>query len=596
MEWLLPAGAWAFLGIGVVVLLYLLRRKATRHEVPSLLLWKKMEAAQEASRPFQKLRKQWLLLLQLMLAALLAFALLRPALPGGSQGEMALLFDVSASMQAVSGDKSRLEMAVQDALALVDGAKEGDAITVLTAGSTVGQALTRSTDKQKVRATLRELKAENGTADMQGALSLARAMRRDLPEMSIIVYSDSAISGEDAGDLEFRGVGSGADNRSILSLRCSSQEEGLAAFARVANYGAASDITVECYADGALCDLRSLSLPQGGEESLQFQAPAGAQSVWVAIQEPDALAADNVRYWVAQPKRERNVLLVTQGNVFVEKALALRQDVKVVKAGDISAAGSQEYDLVILDGQAPQELPQTGSLLALAPGREILGIAPGEASQAAGTLRAPRSALAERLTQNLLLSEFSLRTFFPLAGGQSILLWGDSPLLSVADQNGRRAAVLGFDLHDSNLPMKPDFPILMQNLLDYLLPEAVGAVEGATAGEPVTLALDERTKSARVITPSGQGIPVQGGVFTDTGEIGIYALQEDRMDDTRRTTPFVLHMAPSEADVRTVAASNLASQGEMARRQGAGREITVFFLLAALMLLLVEWEVSRRGA
>lgn len=43
MEWLNPAGAWAFLGFLPVIALYVLKRKARRTPVPSLLLWKKTE-------------------------------------------------------------------------------------------------------------------------------------------------------------------------------------------------------------------------------------------------------------------------------------------------------------------------------------------------------------------------------------------------------------------------------------------------------------------------------------------------------------------------------------------------------------------------
>ncbi len=605
MEWLLPAGAWAFWGIMVVIVLYLLRRKATRIVVPSLLLWQKTQSAQEASKPFQRLRKSWLLILQLLLVTLMAFALLRPALPGGPQGELALVFDVSASMQAKAGNSSRLEWAVKDALTLVDGMKDGDTVTVLTAGSRVGQALTRSTDKQKIRAVLNALEAENGGANMDGALSLAQAMRRDLPELSIIVYSDSyeGPTGTWAKDeamagsgMSIRAVGIPADNRSILSLRCSPQEDGLIAFARVANYGAAAEVTIECYADGALCDLRTLALLEGGEESVQFTVPMDASSVWVTLKTPDALMADDIRFWVAQEARQRTVLLVTPSNVFLEKALALRQDIQVLKTTGADGGSMEGYDLVILDGESPENLPETGSILALSPGREILGIQPGGSATAGGALQAETSALAQLLTKNLLLTEFSLRTFTPLSGGQGILTWGESTLLAVSQQAGRRAAVFGFDLHDSNLPMKPDFPILMQNLMDYLLPDAVGAVDATSAEQPVVIVPDERAVSVREVTPSGREVTVEGETITDTGEIGIYALREERVDGTQRITPFVLHMAPSEADVRQVATSTQEEQTEMMQRRGTGREWTVFLLLAALLLLLVEWEVSRRGA
>ena len=594
MEWLLPAGAWAFASVPAIIALYLLRRRATRHEVSSLLLWQRTESVREASKPFQKLRKQWLLILQLLLAALLSLALLRPALPGMAQGEVALIFDVSASMQATQAGKSRLGQAVEEAASLVDSMKEGDAVTILTAGSTVGQVLARSTDKLKMRAALRGLQAENGTADLDGALSLAKAMGQDLPELSIVVYSDTYTT-EDQG-VEVRAVGSGADNRSVLSLRCSPQEGGLLAFARIANYGAAADVTMECYADGALVDVRTLSLPAGRETGAQFSVPMEAQAVWVALKTPDALEADNVRYWVAQQQRERRVLLVTRGNIFLEKALALRQDIQVFRTTAADAGGMEDYDLVILDGESPGELPATGSLLALAPDREILGIRPGEVSEAPGRLRAENSPLAKRLAQNLLLSGLSLRAHRPLTGGESVLSWGDGALLTVAEQGGRRAAVIGFDLHDSNLPMQADFPILMQNLMDYLLPEAVGAVDAAYCGRPVDIAPDEWAVERQVLTPTGKTVPVEGTVFAETGEIGIYALKEERADGRLRITPFVLHMAPSEADLRYVAEPGPDSREVTASRQGTGMELRVFFLLAMLLLSMVEWEVSRRGA
>ncbi len=593
MEWLLPAGAWAFSGLAVVIALYILRRKATQHEVPSLLLWRQTQSAREASRPFQKLRKQWLLFLQLLCVALLAFSLLRPALVGGVHGELAFIVDVSASMQATRQGKTRLDLAVQDAMAMVDGMQEGDAVTVLTAGSTVGQAITRSPDKQKIKAALRALKPENGTADMDGAVSLAQAMRRDIPELSIIVYSDSYAAQN--GDVEVRPVGAGADNRSVLSLSCTPQESGMAAFARIMNYGAACEVTVECYADGALCDIRTLSLEEGAPQSVQFSVPQEAQIVWTQIVTGDAIAADNTRYWVNQKATERRVLLVTEGNVFLEKALALRGDLVVLKTTAADAVSLEGFDLYILDGTCPEPLPESGALLAFAPTADILGIHPEGAQTTAGMLRMSTGALAEAIAKNMLLSEISLRTYHPLTGGEPVLTWDGKPLLSVASQGNRRGAVAGFDLHDSNLPMKADFPILVQNLLEYLLPDAVIAVENAACGTALEIALDDRTTEAGVVTPSGRTVRPEGNQLTDTGEIGVYTLTEKRVGLEPRMTLFALHMADAESDVRQVAAPQ-GAQATQTGQRGRGMELTIFFLLGLLALSLVEWEVSRRGA
>ena len=594
MEWLNPTGWWAWLAIPVVIALYLLRRKATQHTVPSLLLWQWMESAKEAHKPFQRLRKQWLLWLQLVLAALLALALMRPAGSGGMRGDSVLVFDVSASMQAQSAGQSRLEEAVADATTLVDAMQEGDTITLLTAGQMVEQPISRSADKQKIKAALAELKAENGTADMDGALSLALAMQRDLPELSIIAYSDAWKSAEQT--VETRQVGKNENNRSVLSLRCSEQEDGMIAFARVSNFGDACEITLECYADGVLCDLKTVTLETDGSQNVQMHVPGRAQLVWVEIKTPDALLADNTAYWIEQAPSERKILLVTEGNVFLEKALSLRGGVAVYKTSPADAAQAEGYDLYLFDGPLPEVFPESGNVLALQPGGKVGSIHPQEEKQSAGRMRAAANSLAQTLTENMMLPEIALRAYTPLTGGESVLTWNGDTLLAVEEQNGRRMAALGFDLHDSNLPMQADFPILMQNLLEFLLPEAITAVDSAVCGQPVTLALDDRVQSAWITTPAGRKVPVESGAFTDTKELGVYTLLEERVDGQERITVFALQVPVAEMELRNVAAHAQTEAVERAEKVGFGKEWTPYLLAAFLLLLMVEWEVSRRGA
>ena len=594
MEWLNPIGGWAWAGIPIVIALYLLRRKAAQHEVSSLLLWQKMAYNEEALRPFQKLRKQWLLLLQLLLVALLALALMRPAGTGGLHGEMVMIFDVSASMKTKSDGRTRIQEAVRDAMDLVDGMQEGDTVTILTAGQTLQQRISRSTDKQRIKASLASLEAENGIADIEGALSLALAMQRDLPELAILLFSDT-YQAETKG-VQIRTTGQGEDNRSVVSLRCGEQEEGMTAFARVANYGVACEITLECYADGVLCDLRTITLEQGGQQSVQMQVPGPARVVWVEITTEDALMEDNVHYWVWQEPTERKALLVTDGNIFLEKALLLREDIQLYKTTLADVGEPTGYDLYLFDGALPEVLPTDGSILALHPNGQLGSIRAGENKQSEGRLRAAANAQGNAMTQNLALSEISLRSYQPLTGGQSVLTWGEDTLLAVEEQAGQRMAALGFDLHDSNLPMQTDFPILVQNLMEYLLPGGSMAVESAVCGQPISLVLDKRAESGRIITPSGKEIEVQGDQFKETMEIGIYTLIEKRAGDREQATAFALHIPPVESDVRFVYEQEKTEIAERTGQTGTGKEWTPYFLLAFLILLVVEWEVSRRGA
>ncbi len=121
MEWLNPAGAWALLGAIPVIVLYVLKHRAVRVDVPSLLLWRKTQQRAQQTSPFQRLRNQLLLWLQLLMVLLLALALMRPVTAGGQQSESVFIFVLAASMQTMGNDGlTRLENAKKQALSLLD--------------------------------------------------------------------------------------------------------------------------------------------------------------------------------------------------------------------------------------------------------------------------------------------------------------------------------------------------------------------------------------------------------------------------------------------------------------------------------------------
>src|SRR5512147_2239481 len=102
MHFLAPLAFSFAAAIPVVILFYLLKRKRVVRLVSSTLLWQKFLAETQASAPFQKLRKNWLLILQLLLLALAVFALARPyfATKVKPARLRVVILDASASMQS----------------------------------------------------------------------------------------------------------------------------------------------------------------------------------------------------------------------------------------------------------------------------------------------------------------------------------------------------------------------------------------------------------------------------------------------------------------------------------------------------------------
>src|SRR5436190_23887816 len=128
------AAAAAAVAVPLLLVLYFLKLRRREMPVSSTLLWKKAIQDLQVNAPFQKLRRNLLLLLQMLLLLLLALALARPVVnftPGAGK-LTAILIDRSASMQAADvNGHTRLEEAKRRAKALADTIDRGASAMVI---------------------------------------------------------------------------------------------------------------------------------------------------------------------------------------------------------------------------------------------------------------------------------------------------------------------------------------------------------------------------------------------------------------------------------------------------------------------------------
>src|SRR5262245_9088119 len=104
MTWLTPTLGIVAAAIAVptLVILYFLKLRRRDLEISTTLLWKKSIQDLQANAPFQKLRRNILLLLQLLALGAALFAVAQPRLKGDSPvgTRHVIMIDRSASMSA----------------------------------------------------------------------------------------------------------------------------------------------------------------------------------------------------------------------------------------------------------------------------------------------------------------------------------------------------------------------------------------------------------------------------------------------------------------------------------------------------------------
>lgn len=173
-----------------LILLYFLKLRRQERSIPSTLLWMNAVQDLQANAPFQRLKPNLLLFLQLLALLLLLFAIAQPEWVGDiSHGSRTiLLIDRSASMSARMGDDEndpmRLDEAKRQAIEYVNGMKTSGLFNPLSESERVmvisfsdkAEVFSRFTSsKAPLIKAIRDIPPSDGPTRLKEALELARA-------------------------------------------------------------------------------------------------------------------------------------------------------------------------------------------------------------------------------------------------------------------------------------------------------------------------------------------------------------------------------------------------------------------------------------
>lgn len=402
MSFLLP---WGLLGLTIVVpivTLYFLKLKRQEQVVPSTLLWKKVIEDLHVNAPFQRLRYSLLLLVQILLAVVLAMALARPFLEyaGFRSTSLLVLIDTSASMgtrdAGPTGQRTRLEQAVLNAQEKVDAMSRNAEMRILAFDRQVRQLTGWTGDRTVLKQALAELSPRDFGTDTQEGLKTAIDLAAERDGSQILLLSDGAFGSLQLQDL-FRREGQltnledvkaealadrmqfvaygrqETDNVGItrvVALTRSYRAQGTSAetmetqlFFLVENFSQDElDIILTLTADGSrqstkVIHLSGRPLPSAAlhageraeaaaaarsEEVFALPGTTGVVSARVTRADGviDAFPLDNEVHVVIGEATGTRGLLVTNGNYFLERALLTMPDIKISKRapGDFLAS------------------------------------------------------------------------------------------------------------------------------------------------------------------------------------------------------------------------------------------------------------------
>ncbi len=606
--------------LSAIVLLYMLRLKRRERVVPSNLLWQSAIRDLQANTPWQKLRSSLLMWLQLAFLALAVFALARPAIKVFAAGgqTVAIIIDGSASMGATDVSPTRFDNARSRADKLINTLASSDSGTVLLAGARTRVLAPLTAEKNSLKRAIDNAGQTDTSSDLRESIVLAASLLKDKKNPQIYVFSDGAapaLQDLDVGKvgLQFVKIGQSNDNLAITAMDARRDYAGsnnAQVFATVSNYGdAPKNINLELARDGNLLTVRPMRIPAATVKD-GVRTPGSASELFdnlnfdsglfsAKFDNQDALSSDNMAWANLDAPRQLSVLL-TSDNLFLQRALNLDPNVKVFVG---APPAGQTFDVVVCDGSVPPNLPDTNQLLF----NVITPLAPVEKT---GIAEQPSVADYDRQNPVTRYAPWNDIKFVQSLAvklkpwGQSVVDAERTPLVVAGEKGGKRVVWCGFDLRDTDLPLRVAFPIFITNSLRWLTaPRGLdSSSEGSTlrTGGAVPLFAPEAVKQINISGPGGfktvvpnrgDGAPV---LFDGASRVGQYAATSGEWKQEfavslldKRESDITPRDALKIGDTKQVSAENNAR---------ANKELWGYIIVAALALLGLEWWVFHRGA
>jgi hypothetical protein len=600
-----PLGLLALASVAVLVALTLRSRRSRTIAVSSLMLWKQLRPRRLER---QRFRPDLLFVLRLLLLLALVGGYVRPSLRdaagGGARGGLAVVLDVSASMQVREPRGTRFELARRALDGLLSALPPDAPVLLVTAADRPRVALRWSADRGRLAEALTTIAPLDTPTALAPAVELAlgEAARRSGARVAVLTDlapAASALTAAELAAVDWTAVGARDDNVAIGGLEIEAAPFAEARDARAGallhNFGAAArTVTLEASLDGTPWVRHAVALPARGARRVPLGAPPGPGLLRVRLAGDDALAVDDEAVgWVPQPP-PLDVLVVSESDAFAAGFRALvastgHGHVEVVnRAGLDERAGAAAGAVTVFDRLVPEVAGPGGVLYVAPPPGNAVCPAARVVDDAAvidweadhpvlATLAGLQGVEAPRAVQ--LLRPSWGTTVVTAASRQAAY-----PFLVVGEVGGRRRACLAAEL-PARLATSDTLPLVLLTLgtLRWLAEPLADAPIAAATGVPVRISGDA--------VAATDGVRVAGDPAVVVAQrAGVQRVRTSQGGD-RLVLANLFDAAESDVGRDGGGVWPATTTAAPATGMAGSRELSWWFYAAAAALLALEWAV-----
>ena len=569
MSFLQPLGLLLALALPLIALLHFRKRQLVEKQVSFLGFWDQVIREVQGVKS-KKINRYLLLLLQLLIGLLIVLALARPVWLSSFQGkELTLALDCSLTMQAEEQGGTRFQKAREELIRYLEKVP-GDVRVNLVLLKNKSQLLLQAAGKDQIIHKIRDIYCTNEALNVETAAEILAVC----PGSSVVISDKELPLGDQwlkvGGVLENLGLTGGSYDYYSHTALC-----------RVKNYGTSSRSAVLRLEDEqGRQEVQKVDILAGTETDVSWPGVwPEAQILQITIAEQDMLPVDN-RWLLPVGKASQKQVLLVGEDYYLTRALTSIPYINVATQKQWEG-GESNYDLYIIKKElSPGTLPPGAKVWWLSPPQELQGRKIKDP--------VPLKLLPGSFARNLELREVYAASCPVLnlrEGEKTVLEAGGKAVMAYGSKDGAKYLYSTLDWNNTNLPLLPGFPILVDNIINWFLPEVLWQ-------QPGDEVFPEKGKAMKLVDPVGTGRSLEVPLLLE--QPGIYNVTEGK--STVKT--LVVNPPPEPVSGEPPGEVKTGEQGNAAHTlhpsSVSSYDLQKTFILLLLVLLAVEWQVFKR--
>ena len=680
MSFAVPSAlAFALIALPIIVF-YILKVRLRQVPVSTNMFWKQIFDEKPPRSIWQKFRHLLSLLVQLLLLALMVFALANPYFSWQAlkARRVVLVVDNSASMKATDVAPTRFDAAIDRAIELADGLRFRDEMAIVLAGARPDVVLGMSGHVPTLKEAIRSIKVSDNPTEVNSAIELGKQLIGDHPNGEVVVLTDGcsdsntlALGGsvkepseaasnsiEPEGEssettevddpetkISWQVFATEAANVGITQFQVRRSLVDMLGYEVLASVKNASNKSINCRLEITLTDsvvdviplelepdeLWSRSLEKTSREGGILAATLtnirdaneegdDEEKANEELQKLNALEADDTAWAILPEQKVQNVLIVTEGNLFLRKVFEANPLVSVTTVTEIPEKWPADT-LVVLHRMVPDQLPP-GDVFVVDPIEDCDEWTIGDtiANPIVTEIDTKSNLMTHVRLDNVLLPEARSIKFET----EPRILAGTISKEAVYAQLKRpsgKCLMLSVDLDKSDLAFRTTFPIMVTNALNWFVESSSELRESSATGNLVawpvdpeklagkSLILQQPDGSENTIATFRSGQPSQSddsdsltlGPFESSGiwalgqRDGPARMKAGDVPPTELITNFAVNIASErETNLRPTEALLELSEETTSLSGWFGKPVWYYLIFAATILFVAEWLLHQR--